>query len=57
MTISIQTKQRGMFCTPPDNTDSVSNRYLLASALESVAQNDIERNKLKKYKEKIALIL
>lgn len=36
--------------------DSVSNRSLLANALESVAQNDIERNKLKEYKAKIALI-
>lgn len=36
--------------------DSVSNRSLLANALESVAQNDIERNKLAQYKEKIALI-
>ena len=33
-----------------------SNRSLLANALESVAQNDIERNKLKQYKDKIALI-
>ena len=38
------------------NPDSVSNRSLLANALESVAQNDIERNKLKEYKGKIALI-
>jgi hypothetical protein len=38
------------------DTDSVSNRSLLANALESVAQNDIERNKLKKYQGKIALI-
>ena len=37
-------------------TDSVSNRTLLANALESVAQNDIERNKLNQYKQKIALI-
>jgi site-specific DNA-cytosine methylase len=36
--------------------DSVSNRSLLAHALESVAQNDIERNKLNEYKSKIALI-
>lgn len=36
--------------------DAVSNRSLLANALESVAQNDIERNKLKEYKGKIALI-
>ena len=38
------------------DSDSVSNRSLLANALESVAQNDIERNKLKEYKNKIALI-
>lgn len=36
--------------------DSVSNRSLLADALESAAKNDIERNKLKQYKEKIALL-
>ena len=36
--------------------DSVSNRSLLANALESVAQNDIERRKLEEYKGKIALI-
>ena len=38
------------------NSDSVSNRSLLANALESVAQNDVERNKLNEYKSKIALI-
>ena len=38
------------------DTDSVSNRTLLANALESVAQNDIEKTKLTQYKEKIALI-
>ena len=38
------------------DTDSVSNRSLLANALESVAQNDIEKTKLTQYKEKIALI-
>ena len=37
-------------------SDSVSNRSLLANALESVAQNDIERNKLAQYKQKISLI-
>ena len=37
------------------DTDS-SNRGILANALESVAQNDVERNKLVQYKEKIALI-
>ena len=36
--------------------DAVSNRSLLANALESVAQNDIEKTKLAQYKEKIALI-
>ena len=38
------------------SSDSVSNRTLLANALESVVQNDIERNKLTQYKEKISLI-
>ena len=38
------------------DTDSVSNRSLLANALESVAQNDIERNKIQEYKGKINLI-
>ena len=38
------------------DTDSVSNRSLLAGALESVAQNDIEKKKLDEYKAKIALI-
>lgn len=38
------------------NPDSVSNRTLLANALDSVAQNDIERAKLAQYKGKIALI-
>ena len=38
------------------DTELVSNRTLLANALESVAQNDIEKNKLKQYKSKIALI-
>ena len=33
-----------------------SNRSILANALESAAQNDIERNKLAQYKEKIDLI-
>ena len=45
-----------MLYSTDDDTDSFSNRSLLANALESVAQNDIERNKLKEYKEKIALI-
>ena len=38
------------------DTELVSNRTLLANALESVAQNEIEENKLKQYKEKISLI-
>ena len=38
------------------DTDSVSTRSLLANALESVAQNDIEKNKLAQYKKKIDLI-
>ena len=36
--------------------DSVSNRSLLANAFESVAKNDIERNKIQEYKSKIDLI-
>jgi hypothetical protein len=36
--------------------DAVSTRNLLANSLESAAQNDIERNKLKEYKSKIDLI-
>ena len=38
------------------NPDSFSNRSLLADALDSVAQNDIEREKLRQYKEKIDLL-
>ena len=38
------------------DTASVSNRSLLANALETTAQNDIEKNKLAQYKEKISLI-
>ena len=38
------------------DTDSVSNRSLLANAFEGVAQNDIERNKIQEYKGKISLI-
>ena len=38
------------------DTESVSNRSLLANALESVAKNDIERKRLQEYKEKITLI-
>ena len=37
-------------------TESFSNRSLLANALESTVQNDIERSKLQQYKEKIDLI-
>ena len=36
--------------------DSVSNRSLLVNALESTAHNEIERNLLAKYKEKVDLI-
>ena len=36
--------------------DSVSNRSLLANAFEGLAQNDIEKNKIQEYKEKISLI-
>ncbi len=39
-----------------DRDPEASNRSILANALESVAQNDIEKNKLKEYKEKIDLI-
>lgn len=38
------------------NTNGMKNRTLLANALETAAQNDIERDKLKQYKEKIELI-
>ena len=38
------------------DVDSVSNRSLLANAFESVAQNDIERQKIQEYKGKISLI-
>jgi hypothetical protein len=38
------------------DTDVVSNRTILANALENIAQNDVEKNKLKQYKDKIALI-
>lgn len=38
------------------DTDSYSNRSLLAGALETAVQNDIERQKLAQYKEKINLI-
>lgn len=38
------------------DTESVSNRSLLANAFEGVAQNDIERNKIRDYKNKIDLI-
>lgn len=37
-------------------TNSMSTRSLLANALESTAQNDIEKNKLAQYKSKIDLI-
>lgn len=38
------------------DTDSFSNRSLLADALEGVAQNDIERKNLAEYREKIDLL-
>jgi hypothetical protein len=38
------------------NPDSYSNRSLLANALETAVQNDIEREKLRQYKQKIDLI-
>ena len=38
------------------DTDSVSNRSLLANALDGVAQNDIEKRKIEEYKGKISLI-
>ena len=36
--------------------ESVSNRSLLANAFEGVAQNEIERNKIQEYKDKIGLV-
>ena len=38
------------------DTESVSNRSLLANALEGAAQNEIELNRLQEYKSKISLI-
>ena len=38
------------------DTESISNRSLLANAFEGMAQNDIERNKIQEYKSKIDLI-
>lgn len=38
------------------DVDSMTNRYLLANALETAAKNDIEKNKLAQYKQKIELI-
>ena len=38
------------------DTESVSNRSLLANALEGAAKNDIERNKIQEYKSNIDLI-
>lgn len=38
------------------DSDSMSNRYLLANALETAVTNDIEKNKLAEYKKKIDLI-
>ena len=44
-----------LYSSDNDN-DSISTRSLLANALESAAQNDIEKNKLALYKSKIDLI-
>ena len=49
-------KSQGSLHIDYRDTDSVSNRNLLANALESVAKNDIEKTKLTQYKQKIALI-
>ena len=38
------------------DTESVSNRSLLANAFEGLAQNDIEKQKIQEYKGKISLI-
>ena len=38
------------------DSDSVSNRSLLANAFEGLAQNDIERNKIQEYRSKVDLI-
>ena len=38
------------------DAESVSNRSLLANAFEGVAQNDIERQKIQEYRDKISLI-
>ncbi len=38
------------------DTDAISDRTLLANALESIAKTDIEKNKLAQYKSKVALI-
>ena len=38
------------------DTDSVSNRSLLANAFEGLAQTDAEKNKIQEYKSKISLI-
>ena len=46
----------GIYRYSDRDPDSFSNRSLLANALESVAQNDIERAKLAQYKGKLALI-
>ena len=37
------------------DTESVSNRSLLANAFEGLAQNEIERNKIQEYKSKVSL--
>ena len=52
----VKIKESGRVKYSDRDTDSVSNRSLLANALESVAKNDIERKRLQEYKEKIGLI-
>ena len=38
------------------DSDKLTNRVLLANALESVAQNDIEKKRLEEYKDKLNTI-
>ena len=54
-TSAVVTKSEGQ-ALYSDRDPSSSNRAILANSLESAAQNDIERNKLAEYKEKISLI-
>lgn len=55
-TSAIVTKNEGQVLYQDRDSDSMSNRYLLANALETTVQNDIEKNKLAEYKQKIDLI-